>query len=305
MKSPKPLKPRLLLCQALVDKGCCLLPCGGNKNPLVPGWPSHQGFTIPELLRYPGIKAVGLRTGPVDGRILSIDIDGVTAVDKVCEYGLNPFGGTFIVGRIGDTHRLKLQFQLTAEQAAEIAPFQGKIHTKDPVNGAKGEAVEVFYSPGRQVIIGGRHPSGENYIWFDGCGPEALAAPNAQWWEFIKGCYLRAAHGPVKPSGGHGRSSSIRSAGRNRHRTHRADPCPVCGRHSGPGGSSLWCEYSESGLLFCMPGQSFRAPAGLRVGDVINGWALKKISDTTDGPVHVFGEHDPEKFKRQNDVDLD
>ena len=54
-----------------------------------------------------------------------------------------------------------------------------------------------------------------------------------------------------------------------------------------------------------MPGQSFRAAAGLRVGDVVNGWALKKISDTTDGPVHVFGEHDPEKLKRQNDVDLD
>ena len=47
----------------------------------------------------------------------------------------------------------------------------------------------------RQVISGGRHPSGENYIWFDGCGPEALAAPNALWWEFIKGCYLRAVHG--------------------------------------------------------------------------------------------------------------
>ena len=39
-----------------------------------------------------------------------------------------------------------------------------------------------------------------------------------------------------------------------------------------------------------MPGQSFRAPAGLRVGDVVNGWALK-ISDTTDGPACV-GEHD-------------
>ena len=62
MKSPKPLKPRLLLCQTLIDKGGCLLPCGGNKNPLVPGWPSHPGFTIPELRRSPGIKAVGLRS---------------------------------------------------------------------------------------------------------------------------------------------------------------------------------------------------------------------------------------------------
>ena len=51
-----------------------------------------------------------------------------------------------------------------------------------------------------------------------------------------------------------------------------------------------------------MPGQSFHAPAGLRIGDVHNGWALKKITQTPDGPVHVFGKHDPEKLKRQNDA---
>jgi len=50
-----------------------------------------------------------------------------------------------------------------------------------------------------------------------------------------------------------------------------------------------------------MPGTTFSTPAGLRIGDVVNGWALKKITQTTDGPVHVFGEHDPEKLKRQID----
>ena len=34
MKTPKQLKPRLLQCQVLIDQGCCLLPCGANKNPL-------------------------------------------------------------------------------------------------------------------------------------------------------------------------------------------------------------------------------------------------------------------------------
>ena len=43
-----------------------------------------------------------------------------------------------------------------------------------------------------------------------------------------------------------------------------------------------------------MPGQP--GPQQDRVGDVINGWALKIY--TTDGPVHVFGEHNPEKLKR-------
>tara|TARA_B100000674_G_scaffold369336_1_gene311746 strand:+ start:95 stop:259 length:165 start_codon:yes stop_codon:yes gene_type:complete len=51
-----------------------------------------------------------------------------------------------------------------------------------------------------------------------------------------------------------------------------------------------------------MPGTTFSAPAGLRIGDVVNGWALKKITQTADGDVHVFGKHDPEKLKRQNDA---
>lgn len=292
MKTPKPLKPRLLQCQMLIDKGCCLLPCGGNKNPLVKSWPSSEGFSLQELNNHPGVKAVGLRTGPEDGRICSIDLDGVTAVKKIHEYDLNPFAGTFIVGRHGDANRLKLQFQLTPEQDAEISPFQFKIHTKPAGNGAKGEAVEVFYTRRRQVIVGGRHPSGENYIWLDGCAPDALTAPDAKWWEFIKECHSRAQQPPERQRHARGRTSN---------NTRRANPCPICGRHDGPGGSNLWCEYSQSGLLFCMPGQSFHAPEGLRIGDVHNDWALKKITQTPDGPVHVFGKHDPEKLKRQSD----
>ena len=293
MKTPKPLKPRLLLCQVLINKGCSLLPCGANKNPLIKSWPSEEGFSLEQLRDHPGVKAVGLRKGPADGRIISIDIDGGTAVDKLCEYGLNPFTGTFIVGRRGDTYRLKLQFQLTPEQAAEIGPFQGKIPTLPPRDGAKGEAIEIFYTPRRQVIAAGRHPSGENYIWLDGCGPDALAAPDARWWAFIKECHSRAQQPPQR------RPTPDRRPTLGA--TRRANPCPVCGRHSGPGGSSLWCEYSKSGLLFCMPGSTFSAPPGLRIGDVVNGWALKKITETADGPVHVFGQHDPEKLKRQSD----
>ena len=292
MATPKPALRRL---QPLIDQGCCLLPCGANKNPLIKSWPSSKGLTLTDLCNYPGVRAVGLRTGPEDGRILSVDLDGPTAIDKVCEHDLNPFDGTWIVGRSNDAGRLKLQFQLTPDQDAEISSFQTKIHTKDPVDGAKGEAVEIFYSRRRQVIVGGRHPSGDNYSWFDGCGPEALSAPNAQWWAFIKRCHARSLTPPA-------RTSSPRPAGSTR----RADPCPVCGRHSGPGGSELWCEYSSTGLLFCMDGLTFKPPAGLRVGDVVNGWALKKVTHTpAHGPVHVFGRHDPEKLKKQNDVELD
>ena len=285
-------EPHLWRLQPILEKGSCLIPCGGNKNPLIKAWPSSECLSLQQIADYPGVKAVGLRTGPEDGRILSVDLDGETAVKRVAEHNLNPFTGTFIVGRRGDTYRLKLQFQLTPEQAAEISPFQGKIPTKPAGFGTKGEAVEGFATRRRQVIIGGRHPSGENYIWFDGCGPDALSAPDALWWKFIKESHSRAQQPPsVAPQ-----KTALRNG------TRRADPCPVCGRHSGKGGSALWCSYSDRGLLFCMPGSTFSAPDGLRVGAVHNGWALKKITQTSDGPVHVFGNHDPEKLKRQNNA---
>ena len=68
MKTPK---PQLLRLQTLIDKGCCLLPCGANKNPLINAWPSSEGFSLTELCNYRDVKAVGLRTGPEDGRIYS------------------------------------------------------------------------------------------------------------------------------------------------------------------------------------------------------------------------------------------
>ena len=51
MKTPKPLKPRLLQCQVLIDQGCCLLPCGANKNPLIKSWPSSEGLLLNETNR--------------------------------------------------------------------------------------------------------------------------------------------------------------------------------------------------------------------------------------------------------------
>ena len=46
MKAPKPKLKRL---QTLIDKGCCLLPCGANKNPLIKSWPSSEGLSLTEL----------------------------------------------------------------------------------------------------------------------------------------------------------------------------------------------------------------------------------------------------------------
>ena len=36
---------------------------------------------------------------------------------------------------------------------------------------------------GRQIAILGKHPSGGDYIWPDGFGPERLAPPPDDWWD--------------------------------------------------------------------------------------------------------------------------
>ena len=46
MKTPKPQLKRL---QPLIDQGCCLLPCGANKNHLIKSWPSSEGFLLAEI----------------------------------------------------------------------------------------------------------------------------------------------------------------------------------------------------------------------------------------------------------------
>ena len=278
----------------LAHQGCCLLPCGSNKNPLIKSWPSAIGLTVNELREFPGLKAIGLRLGPSDARIFCIDLDGKSAIEKLQGHGLNPDPDTWIIARTGNPHRKKLVYQLSSSQLNDLGSqtsFQGKIHTKDAADGAKGEAIELFFSRNRQIVIAGRHPDGDQYVWPDGRGVDALRAPDDLEWQFIKEFHSRALQSPQQLH---------RPAGRKCSNTRRANPCPVCGRYDGPGGSNLWCEYSQSGLLFCMPGTTFKAPDGLRLGDVHNGWALKKITQTPDGPVHVFGQHDPEKLKRQS-----
>lgn len=266
-----------------------LLPCGANKYPLIDRWPTHNGYSIEALKRTAGLRAVGARTGIHTGPLLCFDFDGLSSIRWAADHGLNPSDlKTWQVHRTDNSNRLKVLFQPTAEQLALLpnGEFQGKTKT-----GPK-EALEVFFAGGRQVVVIGDHPSGGSYFWPEGLGPEVLSSPPDHWW-----AHAIDVDTAMRNRMANGSRSSVSRAG-----THRADPCPICGRHSGKGGSALWCSYTDRGLLFCMPGSTFSAPNGLRVGDVHNGWALKKITQTADGPVHVFGNHDPNKLKRQNNA---
>jgi hypothetical protein len=267
---------------------------GGGKAPMLAGWQKHPGFTVEQLQEHHGIRAVGARTGLLTGPLLAFDFDGASAL----ELGLHPWDAvTWQVHRDDDPFRLKVLFRPTPEQLTELpqtAPsgpeFQGKTPTAPPADGSKGEALEVFFAGGRQVIVIGEHPSsGGHYLWPDGLGPEALAPPPEHWWQHA----MQLAQQQASPT----RRTAQRSTTRNG--TRRLNPCPICSRHDGPGGSELWCEETTDGLILCMPGSTFSAEqrhGPLVVGDVVEGgWALVKRTRAEAGEVLAFRQHRPRR----------
>ena len=249
---------------------------------MLEGWQHHGGYTVAQLQQHRQMRSVGARTGMLTGPLLAFDFDGATSLTL----GLDPTAvGSWQVHRNTDPARLKVLFRPTLEQLTELpggAEFQGKTITAPKTDTAKGEALEVFFDGGRQVIVLGEHPSSNGtYYWPAGMGPEALAAPPERWWahalQVAADCRQRLSSGS-KPSS-------------RRHGTQRLDPCPICGRHG-----SLWCEQTRQGLILCMPGSTFSAEAAhgpLRIGQVVDGWALVKRTPIAEGDVLTFKAHRP------------
>jgi hypothetical protein len=281
-----------------LEAALALLPVGwGNecKGPMLDGWQRHGGFTVAQLQQHRRMRSVGARTGLLTGPLLCFDFDGASSFDL----GLNPATVTgWQVHRDTDPHRLKVLFRPTLEQLNQLpggAEFQGKTITAPAIGTSKGEALEVFFDGGRQVIVLGEHPSSRgHYFWPDGMGPEALTAPPERWWchalEVAATCQQRLTTGS-KPSS-------------RRHGTRRLNPCPICGRHDGPGGSGLWCEQTQQGLILCMPGSTFSAEqrhGPLRIGQIIDGgWALVKRTPIGEGDVMTFMQHRPKENQNTN-----
>ena len=284
-----------------LEADLALLPVGWGaecKGPMLSGWQQHSGFSIPELIATPGIRSVGSRTGLFTGPLLAFDFDGASSLELGTQLGIAYWAApTWQVHRSTDPYRLKVLFKPTAEQIAQLPlsaggspEFQGKTITAPKTDTSKGEALEVFFFGGRQVVLLGQHPSsGGSYFWPEGLGPEALAAPPDDWWahalQIAKNCQQRITAGS-KPS--------TKRAG-----SRRLNPCPICGRHSGPNGSALWCEETTDGLILCMPGSTFSAELAngfLRLGQVLdNGYALVKRTPAETGEVLTFKPHRPRR----------
>lgn len=260
-----------------------------------------QALTVEEIRnhRHQPVHSVGARTGLHTGPLAAFDFDGKSTL----KLGLYPRNfTTWQVHRDNDPFRLKVLCRPTPEQISQLpqqadgsVEFQGKTPTAPKQGDGKGEALEVFFAGGRQVVVLGEHPvSGGNYFWPDGLGPEALATPPDDWWAHA----VRIAQQCRDRIGTPCRSTT-------RQRTRKLDPCPICGRHSGRGGSALWCEETTKGLILCMPGSTFSAEqkhGPLRVKDVVDGYALVKRSPIPEGDVLAFKRHQPLPCRRQQNA---
>ena len=259
-----------------LEADLALLPVGWgaeHKGPMLTGWPDHPGFTVADLQSTRGIRSAGLRTGVLTGPIVAYDFDGESSLGL----GLFPWAvTTWQVHRDNDPFRLKVLFRPTPEQIAQLptqgdgtVEFQGKTHTAAKTADTKGEALEVFFDGGRQVVVLGAHPSsGGNYFWPACLGPEALCAPPDDWWN----------HAIAVATDCRDRIGSAPQRSTTRKGTRKLNPCPICGRHSGRGGSALWCDETTDGLILCMPGSTFSAEQSHGPLEI------KQVVQTTRGP---------------------
>ena len=84
---------------------------------MLSGWQHHSGYTIEELINWPGIRSVGARTGLLTGPLHAFDFDGVSSLSL----GLDPaIAGSWQVHRNTDPNRLKVFFSsfLAAKESA-------------------------------------------------------------------------------------------------------------------------------------------------------------------------------------------
>jgi len=273
-----------------------LLPCGAgseSKAPMDPTtgnplakWPTAS-FTAAQIAdTAPRVRSVGARTG---NGFICFDLDGATAVALCIEQGCDPHqAATWRVERDTDPARLKVLFRLTAEQQLELGRVTTKAHTRQPnrdadgqkAAGDKGEAVELFHDPGRQVILLGDHPaSGGRYLWPVDHGPEAYAPIPQAWWELAR-AIVRGDLG-IGPE--RGRTALLTTRGSSSSRVWgatgtRSDPCPICGRDT----TGYCSRHKISHTIRCFHGSTFSPEAShgiLSSGKTITG---------TDGVIYGY-----------------
>ena len=257
-------------------------------------WPD-KNFSIEECRAAKGATGIGVKTGL---HLLCLDFDGETAFDLALEEGINwQMNEGWEVHRDDEPWRYKQLFTPTPEQIALLpnGEFQGKVVTKEAVKDADGEvikkaeALEVFLTPKRQVVILGEHPDGGNYIWLTSNQPEILKPlepPTDEIWNFV----LKLAN--QKPTEST-KSNSLSCNGE----WVAARPCPICGRDIDDD-----CRVHKDGdTILCHRGNTFHPPS-MDLGEIIAGtqWAYCGSGEDCIGTFSKFIIHRPTSLQELN-----
>jgi len=241
---------------------------------------TNKSFSIKECLSAKGVTGIGVKTGL---HLLCLDFDGESAFDIASEVGIDwQVNEGWEVHRDDEPWRRKQLFTPTPEQIALLpdGEFQGKVKGKD------GEALEVFLTHKRQVVIHGKHPDGGNYFWPTNNEPENLkpiTPPSDAIWNFV----LKVAN-QKKVVTRKAKNPSPRGTWRP------ARPCPVCSRTR----DNDCSVNSADNFVLCHHGKNDHPPI-LNKGETIqiNGitWAFCGIGNNHhgDGKCSKFKIHKP------------
>ena len=280
--APAAITPELLARLEPISKTDRLLPVGTGaefKGPLLKDWPRHPGVSIVEIPRFRRLRSVGVAMD----HLVCIDVDGITAVERLLALGLlaPELIKTWRIDRDNDPHRFKLIWRPTPDQIRLLPKeIDGKDKTKPPVmeNGKavqKGEAVERFaFHRGRQVIVLGLHYTGGHYFWPPGFGPEALSALPSEWFDYI----VEQERDYPKPAAGAHRTVST---GRGDWR--RLDHCPICGRNE----NTVCQVHTDGETIRCFRGSTF-FPPDLQPGERTGDWRYKRDQHVGWGTFAIF-----------------
>ena len=238
-----------------LESFCGFLPIKeGSKAPMVCYKDKPHSPLLAALKKKPAALAIRSRN------LLTLDFDSIEAFNYAAERGIDLFYPSgWITERTDNDQKFKIHYLVSDEKLLELP--NGKI--KRTVN-YQGTNLDVFLSNDSYIIFLGKHEDGKgHYFSRKGFDATALAPPPKEVWDLVVETSNKEKPAPEN-------SNPITPS-------KRLNPCPICGRDE-----RLWCSETKDGRIWCMNGSTFsseKSHGRLKLGDVVNGYALVGIGD--------------------------
>lgn len=235
----------------------------------IEGSVKDHNFTVEQILDFPNLKAIELRTSL---ELMCIDLDSLEAINYIeTKSGLilEDFK-SWRIQRDNKDDRLKFLFKRTLAQQ-KLGEFVLRDSEHD---------LEVFSKRTTPVTVLGHHRESGLYRWF-GTGPEKLIYCPEKVWNFIVELKqeLEAKKAPKR------RKSSNRN-------WRPVRPCPICNRSKDDD-----CSINKEGtFVLCHHGKTHHPP-NLKLGETIQftgiDWAFCGYGSDAKGEFSKFTVHKP------------